>query len=87
MTHPVSSQDLLRWAEALAGIAQTGLAFSEVQFERDRYREVINVAADIKARGGALTSEPADQPWGARDFSVEDPDGYKITISSDVSGG
>ena len=46
----VSEQDLWRWAESLAGIGQTGLAFSEVQFERDRYEEVINVAADIKAR-------------------------------------
>jgi len=23
-----------------------------------------------------------DQPWGARDFAVSDPDGFKITISS-----
>jgi ADP-ribose pyrophosphatase YjhB (NUDIX family) len=56
----VSSQDLLRWAEALAGIAQTGLAFSEVQFERDRYQEVINVAADIKARASADRAQAAE---------------------------
>ena len=53
----VSEQDLLRWAESLAGIGQTGLAFSELQFERERYEEVINVAADIKAR--ASGGEPA----------------------------
>ena len=45
-------------------------------------QDVDRVAADIKARGGTLVAEPADQPWGARDFSLEDPDGYKISISS-----
>lgn len=40
------------------------------------------LAADIKARGGSLLSEPTDQPWGSRDFAVEDPDGFKISISS-----
>jgi len=59
MNASVSSQDLLRWAESLAGIAQTGLAFSEVQFERDRYQEIINVAADIKARASTSPSEAA----------------------------
>lgn len=61
MTESVSSQDLLRWAESLAGIAQTGLAFSEVQFERDRYQEVINVAADIKARASANRTDQATE--------------------------
>jgi len=46
----ISAQDLHRWSEALAGVAQTGLAFSEVQFERERYEEVLAIAADIKAR-------------------------------------
>ncbi len=49
----VSAQDLLRWSEALAGIAQTGLAFSEVTFERERYEEILNVAGEIKARAAA----------------------------------
>jgi uncharacterized glyoxalase superfamily protein PhnB len=38
------------------------------------------LAAQIKARGGTLAQEPKDESWGARMFSVEDPDGYKITI-------
>ena len=45
-------------------------------------QDIDELAADIKARGGTLLAEPTDQPWGARDFSVEDPDGYKISISS-----
>jgi uncharacterized glyoxalase superfamily protein PhnB len=48
-------------------------------------RDVDAVARGIKARGGKLDSEPADQPWGSRDFSLTDPDGFKITIGADVS--
>jgi uncharacterized glyoxalase superfamily protein PhnB len=42
------------------------------------------LARRIKARGGALDSEPANQPWGTRDFSLTDPDGFKLTIGSDL---
>ena len=45
-------------------------------------QDVDEIAAAIKARGGKLASEPADQPWGARTFNLVDPDGYKLTISS-----
>ena len=41
--------NLVRWSEALAGIARTGLAFTENLYERERYEEVLNVAADIQA--------------------------------------
>jgi uncharacterized glyoxalase superfamily protein PhnB len=40
------------------------------------------LAAEIRSRGGMLASEPADQPWGTRDFGVIDPDGYHLTFSS-----
>lgn len=45
-------------------------------------QDVDQLAADIKARGGELAHEPKDQPWGARDFAVTDPDGYRISIST-----
>ena len=45
-------------------------------------QDIDELAAGIKARGGTLDQEPTDQPWGARDFAVSDPDGFKITISS-----
>ncbi len=56
---PVSEQDLLRWAESLAGIARTGLGFTESLYERERYEEILHVAGDIRARaeGGG---EPAE---------------------------
>ena len=36
------------------------------------------IANRIKASGGKLDSEPVDAPWGARFFSLTDPDGYKL---------
>jgi uncharacterized glyoxalase superfamily protein PhnB len=44
--------------------------------------DVDRLAQRIKARGGTLAQEPRDESWGARAFAVEDPDGFKITIST-----
>lgn len=57
----VSEQDLLRWAESLAGIARTGLGFTESLYERERYEEILHVAGDIRARadGGGEPTELA----------------------------
>ena len=44
----VSARDLLRWSESLAGIARTGLGFTESLYERERFEEVLAVAADIR---------------------------------------
>ena len=46
-------------------------------------RSADEVAAEIKARGGQLESEPDDLPWGGRAFTIVDPDGFNITIGSD----
>jgi len=46
-------------------------------------QSVDEVAARIKASGGKLDSEPADMPWGARAFSLSDPDGFKLSIASE----
>jgi uncharacterized glyoxalase superfamily protein PhnB len=43
-------------------------------------QDIDALAAGIKSRGGLLDQEPTDQPWGMRDFSLTDPDGFKITI-------
>lgn len=51
--------DLLRWGEALAGIAQTGLGFTDSLYERERFEEVLKVAADIRAAAGDLGREPS----------------------------
>jgi ADP-ribose pyrophosphatase YjhB (NUDIX family) len=45
----VSASDLLRWAETLSGIARTGLGFTQSLYEKERFEEVLKVAADIRA--------------------------------------
>jgi ADP-ribose pyrophosphatase YjhB (NUDIX family) len=49
----VRSRDLIRWSEALAGIARTGLGFTENLYERERFEEILAVAADIRVAAGS----------------------------------
>lgn len=56
----LSEADLVRWAEALAGIARTGLAFTESLYEQERYEEVLAVAADIRVHAREA-QEPVTQ--------------------------
>ncbi len=71
MEHPVSTRDLLRWSEALAGIARTGLGFTENLYEKERFEEVLKVAADIRtsaeeevpANGSAIASAGLVHDW------------------------
>jgi uncharacterized glyoxalase superfamily protein PhnB len=44
-------------------------------------QDVDMLANGIKARGGVLDHDPQTR-WGARDFGITDPDGYKLTIAS-----
>ena len=41
------------------------------------------LAERIEAKGGRLDHGPTDEPWGVRDISLTDPDGFKITIAVD----
>jgi len=66
---------LRRWAESLAGVAQTGLGFTENQYERERFEEVLKIAGDIKVA--------ADEGLEG----VVDADGYVTEWMSDVGRG
>jgi ADP-ribose pyrophosphatase YjhB (NUDIX family) len=44
--------DVIRWSEALAGIGRTGLGFTQSQYERERYEEVLSVAAEMRVAAG-----------------------------------
>jgi ADP-ribose pyrophosphatase YjhB (NUDIX family) len=44
----LSPHDLIRWSESLSAIARTGLGFTENLYERERFEEVLKVAADIR---------------------------------------
>jgi ADP-ribose pyrophosphatase YjhB (NUDIX family) len=61
---PVTAGDLVRWSEALSGIARTGLGFTQSLYERERFEEVLKVAADIRvAAGHELEGEVLVQEW------------------------
>lgn len=51
------ARDLARWSASLAGIARTGLAFTESLYERERFEEILHVAADIKAAAEQIENE------------------------------
>src|SRR5579863_10569830 len=57
---PVSTRQLLRWSESLAAIARTGLGFSESLYERERFEEILRVAADIRAAAAEDPEHPED---------------------------
>jgi ADP-ribose pyrophosphatase YjhB (NUDIX family) len=60
----VTGQDLLRWSESLAAIARTGLGFSDNLYERERFEEVLRVAADIRvAAGHEMQTEALADEW------------------------
>jgi len=40
-------------------------------------------ASDVEARFGVKASEPTDQPWGMRDFTLVDPSGVLWRIGQD----
>ena len=50
-------RDLVRWSEALAAIARTGLGFTQSLYERERFEEVLHIAADIKAAAAELQED------------------------------
>ncbi|HVE47099.1 MAG TPA: NUDIX hydrolase N-terminal domain-containing protein [Acidimicrobiales bacterium] len=60
----VTAQDLLRWSEALSGIARTALGFTVNLYERERFEEVMKVAADIRVSAGhEMESEVLVEEW------------------------
>ncbi len=84
----------LRGVELVAGTIRLMLNQDDFALGRDRPKgigfrfycettqDVDELAASISARGGELAQPPTDQPWGARDFAVVDPDGFQLSISN-----
>ncbi len=91
MSEPISKKALLRWAESLAGVAKTGIGFTESQFERERYEEVLKIAGDIKVAAqegldGVLDAQGIVTEW-MRDVGKGVP-GYatpKVAVGAAVS--
>lgn len=47
----------------------------------------VDALAQRARDAGTLDAEPADMPWGARTYSLKDPDGFKIVIASERTPG
>ena len=83
---------VLRGVMLKAGVCELGLSQDDWAKGRDRRKgqgmriwckteqDIDALAARIKAAGGRLTEQPRDQSWGARSLSVDDPDGFGLTI-------
>jgi lactoylglutathione lyase len=84
----------LRGVEMRAGSVEIFLGQDDWKKGRDRVKgegfriygrtvqDIDRLAALIKSKGGVLSHEPQTQSWGERDFSMVDPDGFRITFSS-----
>jgi catechol 2,3-dioxygenase-like lactoylglutathione lyase family enzyme len=82
----------LRGVMLKAGLCELGLSQDDWSKGRDRRKgegirvwcetvqDIDDLAARIRAAGGKLTREPHDEHWGARSLSVDDPDGFHLTI-------
>jgi ADP-ribose pyrophosphatase YjhB (NUDIX family) len=65
-----AARELARWSESLSAIARTGMGFTENLYERERYEEVLHIAADIKAAAAALDEaehERLEETWVERE--------------------
>jgi catechol 2,3-dioxygenase-like lactoylglutathione lyase family enzyme len=40
---------------------------------------------EMSARGAQVTSVPADEPWGQREFSIRTPDGHRIRFGEPIA--
>jgi catechol 2,3-dioxygenase-like lactoylglutathione lyase family enzyme len=83
---------VLRGVMLKAGTCQLGLSQDDWAKGRDRQRgvavriwcttaqDIDALAKRITAGGGTLKDGPKDESWGGRSLSVDDPDGFHLTI-------
>lgn len=79
-----------------AGEARIGLSQDDWKKGRDRQKgvgmrvfiattqNIDHLAARAREAGIALDADVHDTPWGTQAFEVTDPNGFKLTISSEV---
>ena len=48
-----------------------------------RRRTSTTSRSESRPKAAGSTTGPTDQPWGVRDISLTDPDGFKITIANE----
>lgn len=50
-------------------------------------RTVDEIAAQAEAHGAHIITPPTDMPWNARECTIEDPDGYRLTFTQPINLG
>jgi ADP-ribose pyrophosphatase YjhB (NUDIX family) len=74
----VPTRTLLRWSEGLAGIARTGLGFTESTYERERFEEILRIAADMRV----VADQGVDDAEDAEGLVVE----WMRAVSEGIAG-
>lgn len=54
---------LLDQARRLLALAQTGLHYTQSNYERERYEEIANIAAELLSRDSELSADALRQAW------------------------
>ncbi len=88
----VPTRTLLRWSEALSAIARTGLGFTQSLYEKERFEEILKVAADMRVvadrdhddRGDDRGSKTVEDDV---EDDVEDAEGLVLEWMSQVGSG
>jgi len=52
-----------------------------MRFLLETVQDIDQLAAAVKTRGGTLAEEVTERSWGTRDFTIIDPDGFRLTIT------
>jgi len=83
---PADERQLIRWAEALSATARTGLGFTKSLYERERFEEILEIAADIRSHvSGGFHPDRQVEAW--LDDVGEGVPGYvtpKVTVGAVV---
>ncbi len=88
------------WGEADGGISRNELALlfnkhpthvDRINTEEKRFElvwfvfSVDDIYDEFKANGVEIVKEPQDEPWGQREFSFIDINGYLIRVSQSIN--
>jgi uncharacterized glyoxalase superfamily protein PhnB len=68
--------------DEIASLVAKG-ALNGLHFQTD---DLDSAFKKVSAAGAEVVSEPADQPWGTRDFAVRDPSGNLIRVDQPPAG-
>ena len=81
------TRDLTRWSETLAGIARTGMAFTQNLYERERFEEILHVAADIKIAADEALEVRREQDHFVQEWMESVGEGIPGYVTPKVSVG